>query len=61
MKFLLILVLSLSAFNLIAAELGEDKKSECPFTHQSNKREAKKVEPIETQAPSQEKASTISK
>ncbi|MDO9183042.1 MAG: hypothetical protein Q7U04_11570 [Bacteriovorax sp.] len=41
MKVLILITISIVSLNLFAAELGEDKKSPCPFLDQSSKREAK--------------------
>ena len=43
MKILLLITLSLTAFNSFSSELGEDKKSPCPYAVQSPNRDAKPV------------------
>ncbi len=43
MKSLIVLSILVS-FNAFSAEVGEDKKGECSFSNQTNKREAKVVE-----------------
>ena len=44
MKAFIILSLSIVSLNAFSAEVGEDKKSECAYGNQSNKREAKVVD-----------------
>jgi hypothetical protein len=44
MKTLLLISIALTSLNLFASELGEDKKSPCPYAVQINSREAKPVE-----------------
>lgn len=61
MKTLLLIALALTSLNIFAAELGEDKKSECPLTNQSAKREAKEVAKEESQEKKEELPKTISK
>jgi hypothetical protein len=43
MKILLLLSVSLISFNAFSSDLGEDKKSPCPYAVQSSSREAKPV------------------
>lgn len=44
MKALIILSLTIVSLNAFSAEVGEDKKGECIYSSQSNKRDAKVVE-----------------
>ncbi len=44
MKALIILSLTIVSLNAFSAEVGEDKKGECVYSNQSNKRESKVVE-----------------
>jgi hypothetical protein len=41
MKALIILSLTIVSLNVFSAEVGEDKKGECIYSSQSNKRDAK--------------------
>ncbi|QDK43361.1 hypothetical protein DOM21_18275 [Bacteriovorax stolpii] len=43
MKALIILSLTIVSLNAFSAEVGEDKKGECIYSNQSNKRDAKEV------------------
>ncbi len=43
MKALIILSLTIVSLNSFSAEVGEDKKGECIYSNQSNKRDAKEV------------------
>lgn len=43
MKILLLITLSLISLNSFSGELGEDKKSPCPYAVQSPNRDAKTV------------------
>ncbi len=43
MKLLTLITLSLISLNLFSAEIGEDRKGECPYSNQSLKREEKPV------------------
>jgi hypothetical protein len=43
MKALIILSLTIVSLNAFSAEVGEDKKGECIYSSQSNKRDAKVV------------------
>jgi hypothetical protein len=47
MKFLIMFLFSLLAFNVFSAEVGENPKSECPYAVQTAKREAKVVPTVE--------------
>lgn len=49
MKFLIMFLFSLLAFNVFSAEEGESQKTECPYAVQTNKREAKVVQPVEVE------------
>ncbi len=44
MKALIILSLTIVSLNAFSAEVGEDKKGECIYSSQSNKRDAKVVD-----------------
>lgn len=44
MKALIILSLTIISLNAFSAEIGEEKKSDCAYANQSNKREAKIVD-----------------
>jgi hypothetical protein len=44
MKALIILSLTIVSLNAFSAEIGEDKKGECIYSSQSNKRDAKVIE-----------------
>lgn len=61
MKLLIVFLFSLLALNVYAAEEGENKKSDCPYTDQSNKREAKVVLPVETEIKKEAQSSNTSK
>jgi hypothetical protein len=61
MKTSLFIILALLSLNLFAGEVGEDQKSECDFTNQSAKREAKEVDSSESKEEKKEASSTISK
>ena len=61
MKTTLFIILALFSLNLFAAEVGEDQKSDCAFTNQSAKREAKEVISTESKEEKKEAAGTISK
>jgi hypothetical protein len=61
MKTTLFIILALLSLNLFAGEVGEDQKSDCAFTNQSAKREAKEVASSESQEEKKEASGTISK
>lgn len=61
MKLLILITLSMISVNSFAAELGEDKKGECPFLDQSSKREAKHVETSESAPEKTDATKVISK
>lgn len=44
MKTLIILSLTIVSLNAFSAEVGEDKKGECIYSNQSNKRDTKVVD-----------------
>lgn len=44
MKALIILSLTIVSLNAFSAEVGEDRKGECVYSNQSNKRDAKVVD-----------------
>ena len=48
MKAIIISSLLFFSLRAMSAEVGEDKKGECIYSQQSNKREAKIVAPTET-------------
>ena len=50
MKALIILSLTLVSLNAFSAEIGEDKKGECVYSNQSNKRDAKSVVASESES-----------
>lgn len=60
MKLLIVFLFSLLAFNVFAAEEGENQKSECPYANQG-KREAKVVVPVETEIKKEAQSSNTSK
>lgn len=59
MKALVIASLLFFGLRAMSAEEGENKKSECPYAVQSNKREAKIVAPVETEIKKESEASNI--
>lgn len=61
MKQLLLIAFTLASFNVLASELGEDKKSDCPLINQSNKRESKPVVTSDTEKKEKEEIKNISK
>ncbi len=61
MKALIILSLSIISLNAFSAEVGEEKKSECAYANQSNKREAKVVDAPAKEIKSDDKKGAISK
>lgn len=58
--FILSILVSVSV-NAYSAEVGEDKKGECAFSNQSNKREAKVVEVPASQEVKKEESKVKSK
>lgn len=61
MKALIIASLVFFSLRAMSSEVGEDKKSPCPYADQSSKREAKKVEPVQSATVKTEAAKVISK
>jgi hypothetical protein len=61
MKALIISSLLFFSLRAMSAEVGEDAKSECAFTNQSAKREAKEVDSTESKEEKKEASGTISK
>ena len=61
MKALIIASLLFFGLRAMSAEVGEDLKSDCAFTSQSSKREAKEVDSSESKEEKKEAAGTISK
>ncbi len=61
MKLLILLILSLTSFNIFSEELGENQKSECPYANQSAKREAKVIAVDSVEESKQEATKIISK
>jgi hypothetical protein len=61
MKALIISSLLFFSLRAMSAEVGEDLKSDCAFTNQSAKREAKEVDSSESKEEKKEASSTISK
>ena len=61
MKALIILSLTIVSLNAFSAEVGEDKKGECIYSNQSNKRDAKVVADTSTEEAKKEAIKTISK
>ncbi|MEA9354604.1 hypothetical protein SHI21_00210 [Bacteriovorax sp. PP10] len=60
MKALIILSLTIVSLNAFSAEIGEDKKGECIYSSQSNKRDAKVVDVPGTEI-KKEETKTMSK
>jgi hypothetical protein len=60
MKALIILSLTIVSLNAFSAEVGEDKKGECIYSSQSNKRDAKVVDAPESEI-KKEAVKTMSK
>lgn len=60
MKALIILSLTIISLNAFSAEVGEDKKGECIYSSQSNKRDAKVVDVPGTEI-KKEETKTMSK
>lgn len=61
MKALVIASLLFFGLRAMSAEEGENKKSECPYAVQTNKREAKVVAPIETEIKKESQTKNTSK
>ena len=61
MKALIILSLSIISLNAFSAEVGEEKKSDCSYANQSNKREAKIVDAPAKEVSAKKEAAGISK
>ncbi len=61
MKALIISSLLFFTLRAMSAEVGEDKKSDCAFTSQSAKREAKEVQSDEQADDKKEEVKTISR
>lgn len=62
MKTSIVFLMALVSFNAFSAQVGEDKKGECIFSEQSNKREAKVVEaPVSKEEVKKEATQTKSK
>ena len=61
MKALVIASVLFFSLRAMSSEIGEDQKGECPYLNQSSKREAKVVEPVETEATKVEGTKVISK
>ena len=61
MKWLIVLLFSIISFNLLAAEVGEDKKGECQFAVQSAKRDAKVVSHEVNAEQAEKEVKTLSK
>lgn len=61
MKALVIASLLFFGLRAMSAEEGENKKSECPYAVQTNKREAKVVAPVQTEGQQEEQSSNTSK
>lgn len=61
MKALLIAAIVFFGLKAMAADVGEEPKSPCPYTNQSISREAKIVEHDTTSEPVEKEAKTISK
>ena len=54
MKALIIGSVLFFSLRAMSSELGEDQKSECPYASQTNLRQKKVVEPIETESTKEE-------
>ncbi len=61
MKALIISSLLFFSLRAMSAEVGEEKKSECAYANQSNKREAKVVDAPAKELKSDDKKGAISK
>ena len=61
MKALIILSLTIVSLNAFSAEVGEDKKGECIYSNQSNKRDSKVVDQPGSSQEKKQEPKTIAK